>query len=730
MFLQGLKAKILTLTVGIIIFGFGVLVIMVITEGERGLLKERKRTSELMAEPILHTIYKDMLEERADMPRFLIAGLKTIKDVERVQIIRSNGVEEAFQDFKTLRAVEEEFGELKPEWLADHPDNASNIAEGIWVPEFKKALTLFNKGRKDAVYYIEEAKEKNIFTYLVPIEYRQKCNSCHSIEEEARGILMISTSLDDMYSTLSASRNKWILFGVVLVALMVMLLGLLIRGIITKPVDRTVYMLKEIAEGKGDLTKRLEVTSHDEIGMLGNWFNKFAEGMQAMVKDIFTVSTNVSDVSKKVEESSHGILESVQKQLKAAKEMAESIEEMDESIRSVAEDSDALNISSKKVSASAQKMNSSVEDVKSSNEKLFLSAASTASSINEMTSTVSIVTKHVDDLFDRTEDVVSSITEIGSKVKEVETYSSQQAELAEKVRSDAEDIGLASVVKTREGIEKISEEVATTASVINRLGKRSTEIGNILTVINEFTDTTHLLALNATILAAQAGEHGKGFAVVARQVKELASKTTRSTKEIAELINQVQSEVGVAVESMHQSLKRVEDGVRLSRGAQEGLTKILDSTKLSFDKARMIENSTMEQTRGVEDIIGSSKTIRKMVGEIKSAADELSLAGSEILKDTVQMREFMKKVKKSTDEQSVESKLVSEAVFKVAEKITRVAKATNSQMVLSSRIIAAMETSKNVTEDNADLAYGLDKAVREMNKLAKTLRDNVGSFKT
>ncbi|MEE8575408.1 MAG: HAMP domain-containing methyl-accepting chemotaxis protein [Thermodesulfobacteriota bacterium] len=730
MIFQGLKAKILTLTVGIIVLSFGVMVLLVIKDEEKILLKERRRAVELMAEPILHTIYKDMLEERADMPRFLIAGLKTIKDVERVQLIRSNGVEEAFQDYKTLKAVKEEFGELKPEWIVDHPNKATNVAEGIWSPEFKAALLKFNEGHKDSIYYIEEADGKSLFTYLVPIEFRQKCSSCHAEEEEARGILMISTSLDEMYGALSGSRNKWIIFGAVTVVIVVTVLGFLIRAIITAPVDRTVVMLKAISEGKGDLTRRLDITSKDEIGMLGAWFNNFVEGMQVMVKGIFAVSSEVSAASKKVEKSSQDILTSVQKQLKAADETAGSIEEMDVSIKSVAEDAEALNISSKKVSASAKAMNASTEEVKSHNEKLFISATSTAASINEIAVSINEVASHVDTLFEKTGEVVNSIMQIGGKVKEVEKYSAEQAELAERVRADAEDIGMASVVKVGEGIERVNKEMAGTQAVINRLGERSKEIGNILIVINEFADTTHLLALNATILAAQAGEHGKGFAVVARQVKELASKTTNSTKEISELINQVQNEVSVAVESMDNSSKQVEEGVRLSRDAEQGLSKILESAKLSLDKAKLIENSTTEQASGLEHVTDAAKMISEMVGEIKRAADGQSIAAKEILKDTVQMREFMEKVKASTGVQSVESKQVSEAIFRVAEKIVRVAETTSEQMMLSERMVSAMVTVKKVAEDNATLAFGLDKTVREMNKLSDSLRSNVGNFKT
>ncbi len=730
MFPQGLKSKILLLTVGITIFGFGILIFLVIKEEERNLLEERKKASEMMAQPILHTIYNDMLDERADLARFLIEGLKTVKEVERVQLIRSNGVEEAFQDFKTLKAVEKEFGEIKPEWLVDHPNKSINVARGIQNPEFKKALKQFNEGRKEAIYYIERENDRSLFTYLVPIESRQKCNSCHSREEAARGVLMISTSLEGMYQTLAKSRNKWILHGIVTVGMVSVVLGLLVTVIIIRPVDRTVDMLKAIAEGKGDLTKRLESASGDEIGMLCRWFNKFVEGMQYMVKEIFSISSDISSASKEVEVSSRAIIDDVRKQLRAVEDTSSSIKEMDMSIKSVATDADALNNSSKEASRSAQMLHASADEVKSNIERLFISATHTTSSINEIATTINQIASHVDELFKKTEEVVSSIIDVGTKIKEVENYSKQQAELAEKVREDAEDLGMASVAKTREGIERVSEEVANTALVVNRLGERSKEIGKILTVINEITESTHLLALNATILAAQAGEHGKGFAVVARQVKDLAARTSASTKEIADLISQVQREVAVAVESMKRSSERVEDGVKLSRDAQEALIKILDSSSRSFEMAKMIERATFEQTRGIEQISNAARMISNMVGDIKSATNEQSLGAKDIIKDTLQMKEFIEKAKLLTLEQSRESRLVTENILKVDEKIKRVADATQEQLMLSKRIVIAVDTVRKAAEDNAKLASRLDNTVREMNRLADSLRNTVGNFKT
>ncbi|MEE9543586.1 MAG: methyl-accepting chemotaxis protein [Thermodesulfobacteriota bacterium] len=730
MFFRGLKVKILALTVIIIILGFSSMIFLVIQEEEVNLINERRRASKLMAEPILNTIYKDMLEERADMPRFLIEGLKTIKDTERVQIIRSNGVEEAFQDFKTLKAVEKEFGEIKPEWLADHPDETSNVAEGIWHPEFKKALSHFVEGEKEPIDYIEEIEGTSLFTYLVPIEFRQKCSGCHAAEEEARGILMISTSLDDMYSSLESSRNKWLLYGIATIIVVALALGFLITSIITRPVERTVTMLKEIAEGKGDLTRRLEVSSKDEVGMLAFWFNNFVTGLQSMFSDIFSISTEVTGASTKIESSSHGILTSVQKQLRAAEEVASSIEEMDASIKSMAEDSNALNTSSKKVSASAQTVCASVDDVKFNNENLFAAAANTASAAHEMDFSINEVIDHVEGLLEKTGEVLNFIMLVGNKIVEIEGHSINQTELAGKIRDESEDLGMDSISKLKDNVEIVYEEVTDAADLINGLGQRSKEIGSALNVINDFAETTHLLALNASIIAAQAGEHGKGFAVVARQVKDLATKTSASTDEMAEILAFIQDDTKSAVSKMNQSSKRVAENLKLSRKTQTFLSSLRENAGLSIEIAESIKDCTTAQAKELENATDSMNSSNSTMDDIKSAAQTQTSTAKKILKDTVQTREFLKKLKESTAGLSGESRLVSDSTTKVADKIMRVAEATSSQKMLSARIVVSMETVKKVAEDNATLAFGLDKTVKEMNKLAESLRNSVGNFKT
>lgn len=272
---KSIHFKILGLVIAVVVVGVVVALYVGNAKQEKELIKEKVRASRLMAQPILDTIYTDMLEERAGSVRRLIDHLQNIEGIERVQIIRSNGIEAAFKDFKTLDAVKEEFGEIKPDWIENHEDKAINKADGVDSQGFKEALRAFSLDwESEEKYYIEE--DGRIFTYLHPIEMRPKCNGCHDTEG-GRGILMISSSLDEMYATLGATRLFWIISVIIAIAFFGILLSVLIRRVITGPIEKTVGVIKKVADGKSDIADHVDIVSSDEIGDLAIAFNKMLD---------------------------------------------------------------------------------------------------------------------------------------------------------------------------------------------------------------------------------------------------------------------------------------------------------------------------------------------------------------------------------------------------------------------------------------------------------------------
>jgi len=282
---KSLHSRILILIVSLISVGVILSIFWELRNKERELLDEKLRASRIMAQPILTAIYEDMLEERADMARHLINSIGKSASINSVYIVRSNGVEEAFRDMKTINAVKEEFGEVKPEWATDHLDEKVNKAKGVDSAHFKQALEGFRKDwSKGEVYYIDDSGGEQLFTYLLPIEKKAKCKTCHA-SEDARGILVIRTSLTDMYEILRSGRNQWILSGILAISIGGVLLSLLIKRSITGPIKKNVEVIKRIADGKAEISERIKVQEQNEIGYLASAFNSMLDSLERRAEE-------------------------------------------------------------------------------------------------------------------------------------------------------------------------------------------------------------------------------------------------------------------------------------------------------------------------------------------------------------------------------------------------------------------------------------------------------------
>ncbi|MDP2683115.1 MAG: methyl-accepting chemotaxis protein [Deltaproteobacteria bacterium] len=711
---------------------FSLLIYYVIRNEEAKLIQEKAKASSMMSQTILHTIYKDMLDERADMAYHLMQSVKKIKGMERVQIVRSNGVEAAFADDKTLKEVEEEYGELKPEWKTPRISHGGkNVADGVDYPKFKEALQFFKDNPKniEPIHFIEERTDKRLFTYLEIIKGRQKCSACHKETVGFRAFLMISISLEDTYAALKESRNNWTWFGIVTIAVVSLILGTTITVGVTRPIKQTVSMLGDIAEVKGDLTKRLTVKTEDEIGKVALWFNKFVEGMQETVKVVKTAFGKVVSISGLLSASSQKVRQSAEQQLRSTDDTSSAINELETSMKSVTGAAEHIHSSMDNVASSVIEMSASSEEISGNMEKLSSSVETTTSSIMEISASVKEVANSIEMLSDIAEKIASSITQIHANIKEIEKYTDEQTGLAEDVKNYATSVGMDSVKKTMTGMTRIREDVTSASAVIKKLGERSEAVGSMLNVINNVAETTSLLALNAAILAAQAGEHGKGFAVVANETKNLASKTATSTKEIAGIIEAFHGDIADAINSIGRSSAAVEEGVAASSEALTVLETIGQSTDQTAGMAKKVGIATREQAQGVNLVTETIQKMGQMIEELKRSTDEQRRGTEGIIKASENMSDITKTVKTSTQQQAKESKYTSEIVSDVAQKIKAIAKTIDEQRVAVSRIAKTVELVKRVGEDNVNLAAELDKTVEKLNEQAAHMKEGMDKFK-
>jgi methyl-accepting chemotaxis protein len=377
----------------------------------------------------------------------------------------------------------------------------------------------------------------------------------HEIKDEQGGTLGY-VKIGYKKDTLNKNINNSIMIISVsiIVAMCILAFGIitLVRMFITSRVNATVNMLKDVAQGDGDLTKRLPVDSEDEIGELAKWFNIFADYIQEIIKNVQSNAEGVSTASSEL-------------------------------------------------SATADELSKGSTEQKA-----------------------------------QTENVALAVVEITQSIADVVKNASASAQ-ASKEASDIASKGKNVVEKTVRGMEKIADTVRHTSDIIEKLGKSSHEIGNILKVINDIAEQTNLLALNAAIEAARAGEQGRGFAVVANEVKKLAESTANATKEIAGMIVKIQEDSEESVKSMDSGKAEVESGVKLVEEAKSALDMIVDTSEKAAETVQMILKTAEEQSgsatqvsKNMEYILVVAHQSTAATSQIKQASDTLEKMSSDL----------------------------------------------------------------------------------------------------
>jgi len=248
-------------------------------------------------------------------------------------------------------------------------------------------------------------------------------------------------------------------------------------------------------------------------------------------------------------------------------------------------------------------------------------ASHVASASEEISSSATQQAQSAETQKDQTMQVATAMQEMSSTVVSVSDSCNKAADAAHQAAETAR-LGGTIVEGTLTKMRVIAESVGATAKKMEELGKSSDQIGRIIGVIDDIADQTNLLALNAAIEAARAGEQGRGFAVVADEVRKLAERTTTATKEIAQMIETVQKETKLAVGAMEQGTKQVEEGVQTTGKAGEALKEIIQMSELVGDMITHIATAATEQSTATEQINNSMEQIANLVTESAQGAQQ------------------------------------------------------------------------------------------------------------
>jgi twitching motility protein PilJ len=234
----------------------------------------------------------------------------------------------------------------------------------------------------------------------------------------------------------------------------------------------------------------------------------------------------------------------------------------------------------------------------------------------------------------------SAVEELTVSMKQVSNNAEASAEAARRAL-DAAEQGNRSVRDTLEGMQRIRSSVQATAKKIKSLGDRSLEISEIINVINDITEQTNLLALNAAIEAARAGEAGRGFAVVADEVRKLAEHSRTATKDIAALIKAIQAETNEAVVVMEEGTREVEVGARLADQAGKALEAISAVVRQSAELVQEISLASKQQVRGTEGVANAMQIISNITRQTSQGARQTARSTEQMVKMSEQLNEAL-----------------------------------------------------------------------------------------
>jgi len=562
--------------------------------------------------------------------------------------------------------------------------------------------------------------EEMDYTYAAPAIDR-----IGALREGVRNTLAAARLKVDHEQTLARQATVSI---IIILAFSSLFFGITLSRSIVLPLNRATRMLQEIAEGRGDLTRRLEVSSRDELGEMAYWFNRFTDGLQTIVKGILDVSHKVSSTSQVMLSSTKEIYSSANQQMSSTEVTAVSVQQLHASVNAIAEEAREVSEHSAEVADTSEGMSEELTVIARQAEQLEELTDHTSSSINEIVASLQQIFASIDNLSDASGSVVASGNQINASIGEIGVLAMEQALTAERVKDEATERGMNAARQNRIGIERVKEESEVAARTAQRLDRDSRQIGEIVGMITDIAEQTTLLSFNATILAAQAGEHGRGFAVVAGQIKELSLRTSVSAKKINNLVEHVRADIAATVLSAERTMERASEGLQLSATAEKALVQIVTGAEASLTISKQVENALEEQLQGLNQVLQGIDRSNAMLDEIKRAAAEQRKASHVILVSTEDVLQNARGIRAATANSSRAGQKLSTIMAEVAARMGKITRSTDEQRQAAKEIFHAIEMIRHGADRNVTLTSDFDRMAGDLETESKVLHAQMANF--
>ncbi len=555
--------------------------------------------------------------------------------------------------------------------------------------------------------------------------YQAQCALTDAAGQEI-GAITVSLSKEIEFQEL----RKLLTTGI-MIALTVMVAALLLSILVTRSTIQSIGHLVDVigVVTGGDLRRSVIVSTHDEIGLVGLKFNQMIAELRAVSTQVHSAAASVSSIADEILQQMDALMTHTEQQAAAVENTSTSLGTINQFIDTVAQSTEELMSASAEILASIQESRASIREVTASTGLL-------TNDLHQISSSVELVNHSGKEISTETEQLVQIAQEAGVEIRHIDRSFQEVSKNAEQTKTLAKETmevalsGQASVETSMQGMHELKMVVAHTAEIISEVNSWGEQVSSILDIVDEIAEQTTLLSLNASIISAQAGTHGRGFAVVADEIKNLATRTKNSTKEIAVLVHKLQQKTGEGVKHTEEGIRKADQGMQLANAVKKALTVILDSATRTSNRADSTAHVIQETTASSRKIDTSMNQVIDKVAHINTAVNAQVQDIEHVVAAVENIGGMSEQVNRASTEQRKAVEQIAENMGNVTEHFENIADRIQTLHQHSGHIVEAMRIIESITELMLNTASDMSEAtVKNLVQQSQNLQQAVKMFK-
>jgi methyl-accepting chemotaxis protein len=503
---------------------------------------------------------------------------------------------------------------------------------------------------------------------------------------------------------------------------------LIVQRIVIRRFSLMAAELKKNVLSSGNLSTTIPVESSDAIGEVAATLNSFTLNLRKISSSTRHAASSLdgsfSSLSAKITPLLHSVGEyrtradEIEKQLGA---LDTGMEEVVERIRRIAGHMEENSAAILEQEANIQEVDGQADEVLDGISNTVASVAQLSASIRQVAEGSASMSAAATATLDLVGQMTQGVEQIRTMVAEADRFSGNVVDEAK--------IGVALVSRVIEAMGCIDERERESSATLEELRRASESVGEIVIAMRAIAGQTGLLALNASIIAAQAGEEGRSFAVVANSIRGLSDKASSSTREAGEILAGIREGIDRAYATAEQSREETARGVNLSAEAGDALEKILAMIRQERERVTSIGNVASQQAEHNRLITEAMERVSSMTAQVAGATGEESRGIGQITGTVDRLREIAQLVKRALAEQRKTSRQLADATEKTAYLVKGAVEAQSDHAVRTRRSLGLLEGIRNTAEGGKGMGEAIGKDVAAAGATLEELKESVRKFK-